>query len=45
MNQRAVTKSNGKILSEASGTVSVRKCSWALQGPGLWKMLSGMNTT
>lgn len=29
------------VLSEASGTVSVRKCSWALKGLGLWKMLSG----
>lgn len=41
VNQRAVTRSNGMILTEASGTVSVRKHSWALRGLGLWKMLSG----
>jgi len=40
VNQGAITKSNGMILNEASGTVSIRKRSWVLQGLGLWKMLS-----
>lgn len=39
VNQRAVTKSNGMILSETSGTVSVKKCSWAEQALGLRRRL------